>query len=142
MSKVIDMSPAAQWLVKEAQKRPVKYILQGFGDLADPKYNGGYKAGLHEPLEFESFNAALWFLEQWATEVGVSQMDGIAYEFRELKLDPEDDRVTIIEVLSSGHKQVVWHFSGWHWDADEFGLEQGKFLGHEKSVYSETMEDY
>lgn len=134
MSNVIDISPVMQALVKEAQKRPVKYILQGFGDLADPGCNGGYKAGLHDPLTFSSLSAALWFLEKWTIE--------IIGEEREYKLDPEDDRVLIWEVVASGHKKVVWHFSGWHWDAEEFGLEQGKFLGHEKSVYSETMEDY
>ena len=57
-------------------------------------------------------------------------------------IDPEDDRVLIWEVLSSGHKKVVWHFSGWHWSYDEFdGLEQGKYIGHERSVYEEMMED-
>lgn len=107
----------------------VKYIMQGFGDLDDPTYNDGYKAGLHNPLEFESLAAALWFLETWAVEISDGE--------KELKLDPEDDRVLIWEVLPDGHRKVVWHFSGWHWDADEFGLPQGKFLGHKKSVYEE-----
>lgn len=49
--------------------------------------------------------------------------------------DPEDDRILIWEVLPSGHKKVVWHFSGWHWDADEFGLPQGKLPGDERSLY-------
>jgi len=56
--------------------------------------------------------------------------------------DPEDDRILIWEVLPSGHKKVVWHFSGWHWDSDEFyGLEQGKLPNDEKSLYEIAMED-
>jgi uncharacterized protein (DUF3820 family) len=50
--------------------------------------------------------------------------------------DPEDDRILIWEVLPSGHKKVVWHFSGWHWDADEFyELPQGKLNGDTDSLY-------
>ena len=56
--------------------------------------------------------------------------------------DPEDDRILIWEILPSGHKKVVWNFNGWHWDQDEFGLDQGKYIGHKKSVYEEMMEDY
>lgn len=50
--------------------------------------------------------------------------------------DPEDDRILIWEVLPTGHKKVVWHFSGWHWDADEFGLEQGCLADDEESLYA------
>lgn len=49
--------------------------------------------------------------------------------------DPEDDRILIWEILPSGHKKVVWHFSGWHWDADEFGLGQGSLPGDQTSLY-------
>jgi len=118
-----------QFVVAEVEKEKTKYVLQGFGDLDDPDYNGGYKAGLHKPLDFPTLNDALWFLEIWAVEIS----DGD----KTLKLDPEDDRVLIWEVLPDGHKKVVWHFSGWQWDAEEFGLEQGCFLGHKESVYSE-----
>lgn len=59
--------------------------------------------------------------------------------------DPEDDRIVIWEVLDSGHRKVVWHFSGWHWDSnggDLVGgpLAQGKLRGHSKSYYDEVME--
>lgn len=49
--------------------------------------------------------------------------------------DPEDDRILVWEILETGHAKVVWHFSGWHWDANEFNLPQGKLPGHEKSLY-------
>jgi hypothetical protein len=55
--------------------------------------------------------------------------------------DPEDNRILIHEILPTGHSKVVWHFSGWHWDQNEFG-EQGKLLEHDKSLYDESMEDY
>lgn len=51
-------------------------------------------------------------------------------------IDTEDDRVLIWEVLPSGHKKVVWHFSGDHWRGDEFDLEQGALPGDEKSLYA------
>lgn len=120
--------------VKSVKKGGTMYILQGFGDLEDPHYNGGYKAGLDKPLSFHSLNEALWFLEGWAVEIDDDE--------RVLKLDPEDDRVLIWKVASDGQRKVVWHFSGWHWNAEQFGIEQGAFIGHEKSVYSECMENY
>lgn len=53
--------------------------------------------------------------------------------------DPEDDRILIWEVLVSGHKKVVWHFSGWHWDSEEFDVGQGSLPGDERSLYDEAM---
>jgi hypothetical protein len=50
-------------------------------------------------------------------------------------IDTEDNRLLVWEVLPSGHKKVVWHFSGDHWNADEFGLEQGSLPGDDKSLY-------
>jgi hypothetical protein len=56
--------------------------------------------------------------------------------------DPEDDRILIWEVLPSGHKKVVWHFSGWHWDANEFyELEQGCYINEERCVYAISNDD-
>jgi hypothetical protein len=61
--------------------------------------------------------------------------------------DPEDDRIVVWEVLDTGHKKPIWHFSGWHWDPDAHDLfehpePQGKLPGHSKSLYEEVMEDY
>lgn len=55
--------------------------------------------------------------------------------------DPEDDRILVWEVLVSEHKKVVWHFSGWHWDSDEFGLPQGALPGDGESLYGKIMRE-
>jgi hypothetical protein len=55
--------------------------------------------------------------------------------------DPEDDRILIWEVLPSGHRKVVWHFSGWHWDAEEFGLDQGALPGDNLPLYAIALAD-
>jgi len=112
------------------------YVIEGLGDLGDSSYNDGYKRGLHAPLPFLTLETALAFIEAWNED---KNEDGENVG----KLDPEDDRVLIWEVLSTGHKKAVWHFSGWHWDADEFsGLDQGKFAGHARSVYDELLAEY
>lgn len=54
--------------------------------------------------------------------------------------DPEDDRILIWEILHSGHKKVVWHFSGWHWSHDEYGA-QGALPGDNESLYSIACSD-
>jgi hypothetical protein len=48
--------------------------------------------------------------------------------------DPEDDRIVIYEVKPP-HLTPVWHFSGWHWSCEEFGLEQGKLPGMSNPLY-------
>ncbi len=110
------------------------YVLQGYGDLADPTYNGGYKAGLHNPLPFPTLAAALLFLERWADTY---DEDGVVSSL----LDPEDDKVEIHEV-KDGKRKLVWVCFGWHYPDLWNVIEQGKYLGHAKSVYSELMEDY
>lgn len=58
--------------------------------------------------------------------------------------DPEDDRMLIWEILPSGHMKVIWHFSGWHWNGEEFGvppLRQGSYIGEDKSVYEISSTD-
>ncbi len=111
-----------------------KFVMRGYGDLADPTYNGGYKAGLHKPLTFPTLNQALWYLEKWATTVDdegkVSNL-----------IDPEDDKVEIHEV-KDGKRKLVWLCFGWHYDMWHCGVDQGSFIGHAKSVYEELMEDY
>jgi len=56
--------------------------------------------------------------------------------------DPEDDRILIWEVLPSGHRKVVWHFSGWHHNGEEFGLEQGCLPGDDACLYTLALTDY
>ena len=61
--------------------------------------------------------------------------------------DPEDNRILIWEVLTTGHRKVVWHFSGWHWNQDCSDvawkkLPQGSLFGYRKSLYADVMENY
>lgn len=96
-----------------------KYILKAYGDIQDIYWNG---------MEFSSLNEALWYLERETTS-----SDGM------VNLDPEDDKVEIIEVKAES-STVVWNFYGWHFSVFEGALPQGKFLKHEKSVYQELLE--
>jgi hypothetical protein len=118
------------------------YEMQGYGDLADPEYNGGYKKGLHNPLPFPSLTEAVWYLEKWANYTETDNEDGepVNVGLHSL-LDPEDDKVEIHEVNGKKRK-LVWIMFGWHYDMWHCGVEQGKFIGHAKSVYEEIMEDY
>lgn len=95
-----------------------KYVLKAYGDIADIYWDG---------REFDTLNEALWGLEK---EVTFS--DGGR------SLDPEDDMVEIVEVTAES-ATVVWRFWGWHFSVFESELPQGRFLGHEKSVYEELM---
>lgn len=95
-----------------------KYILKAYGDIEGVYWNN---------KEFSSLNEALWFLEK-----EVTFLDG------ERNLDPEDDMVEIVEVTAE-FTTVVWRFWGWHFSVFESELPQGRFLGHEKSVYEELM---
>jgi hypothetical protein len=124
-----------KWLSSTYERRQVPenishYIMQGFGDLADPNYNGGFKKGLHEPKQFKCLHDALWWLDLWNVKE---------------KFDPEDDRIVIWEVTNTGHKKPVWQASGWHWPYDEVDgikLDQGCLLDDDTSLYSRVMEDY
>ncbi len=111
-----------------------KFVMRGYGDLADPTYNGGYKAGLHKPLTFPTLDTALWYLEKWATTV---DEEG---EVSSL-LDPEDDKVEIWEVNGTKRK-LVWCCFGWHYPDRWDVIDQGSYIGHTKSVYAELMEDF
>lgn len=55
-------------------------------------------------------------------------------QFRETP-DPEDDRILLWEVLPSGHRKVVWAFTGWHHSSDEFACGQGRIPGDPKDLY-------
>lgn len=53
----------------------------------------------------------------------------------------EHDQILIWEVLPSGHRKVVWHFSGWHYDPDEYTLlPQGKLPGDTMSLYDRAAD--
>ncbi len=117
-------------------EREIRYEMRGYGDLADPEYNGGYKAGLHKPLEFRSLQEALLFLERWANTIEENKHD----YYMVSKLDPEDDKVEIHRV-NGAKRKLVWCYYGWHYPDLWNVIEQGKYIGHAKSVYAELMED-
>ncbi len=48
---------------------------------------------------------------------------------------PKRDQILIWEVLPSGHRKVVWHFSGTRFDQNEHGAMQGSLPGDDKSLY-------
>ncbi len=102
----------------------MKYIVKQFGDISGKN-------------EFDSFREALEFVEKTtrylALELYENEEDWIKDGGMNF-CDPEDNRITITK-----DDKVIWHFSGWHWDADEFEIPQGKLLGHEKSLYEESL---
>jgi len=97
------------------------YIVELLGDLARDSEEDGRK----DIQSFSSLEEALLYIRneiKWA--------------------DPEDDRILVWEVLPSGHKKVMWHFSGWHWNADEFHeLDQGVLPGDEQPFYTRMLRD-
>lgn len=125
----------ASSLFVSCRREEVRYKIEFFGDceFAEEKTPFGNKKRPYgrdwiEPPLFESLTDSLMYLEKL---IGSENNDLPGF------IDPKDDRVLIWEILPSGHKKVVWHFSGWHWACDEFGIEQGTLLGHEESLYSE-----
>lgn len=88
-----------------------RYEIECFGDIRDKQV-------------FESLKDALVYLKK-------------TYGYT----DPEDNRMIVKELLESGHSKVVWHFSGWHWDSQEFDLPQGKYIGDKESVYEISCRD-
>jgi hypothetical protein len=99
----------------------MKYIVEQFGDI-------------HGKNEFKTFDEALDFIDTLTKYLASEFEDPAINNF----CDPEDNRITISEVLDTGHSKVVWHFSGWHWDENEFDLPQGKLKGHNLSLYEES----
>ena len=104
-----------------------KYIVEQFGDISGRD-------------TFNSLVEALLFVEKICIELATEDCDDIQEWINNGGLpycDTEDNRITITEI-NGGIKKVVWHFSGWHWDSEEFGIPQGKLLGHQKSLYEES----
>jgi hypothetical protein len=90
----------------------MKYMIERLGDIDGKTY--------HNTID-EALN-------QLAFEYPIK--DGERYT-----PDPEDDRILIWERPDTEPDKVVWHFSGWHWDAEEFGIPQGKLPHDDKSLY-------
>ena len=108
-----------------------RYVIEYLGDL-----EGEWDQTIHDSLDKALHSLTALYPVFTYEEHGVG-----ASEDRRQTPDPEDDRILIWEVLPSGHRKVVWHFSGWHFDQEEFGP-QGTLPGDEKSLYQLAMADY
>lgn len=109
------------------------YVIEFKGDLDDP------------PWATDTLSAALEYLaeEKGYGKPAKDYVSGYEEDAEEILVpDPEDDRILIWEVEAGTEPKVVWHFSGWHWDSTEFGIDQGKLPGHDKSLMDLAMEDY
>lgn len=100
------------------------YVVEQFGDIAGKD-------------EFPTLRESLEFVERICTNLALENYDWDEDAWIKdggfPSCDPEDNRITIKK-----DGKVIWHFSGWHWDGDEFGIPQGKLLGHTKSLYEES----
>jgi len=67
-------------------------------------------------------------------------LDTDQWLFKRQTPDPEDDRILIWEITDTGHRKVVWHFSGWHWNANEYGLPQGTLPGDDVCLIALALE--
>jgi hypothetical protein len=121
------------WRLNGLEGPKTEYIIERLGDLSG--------LTLHNSLEEALKQLELEYPLEIVTEDNAWSERPLGTSYRTTP-DPEDDRILIWEILTTGHKKVVWHFSGWHWDAEEFyNLEQGKLIGDEKSLYSIACED-
>lgn len=120
-----------------------EYVVELLGDIIQP-VNSGTAQVWEDDFEnyavFDSMDEAITFI---VGLVNRPAPDGDT-SLGDLSMpDPEDDRIVVWEVMPSGHRKALWHFSGWHYDAEEFyGLEQGQLPGHEASLYSEALTYY
>ena len=115
----------------EREIKMTKYMIERLGDIDGKTFHNSLDEALTQlekeyPLRFEKTNGWGDPLNKWVR----------------MTPDIEDDRILIWEILPSNHSKVVWHFSGWHWDCDEFGLPQGKLPKDKKSLYELGGEDY
>ena len=116
--------------------KSIGYVIQGEGDAWGCEI-------------FRTFDDALDRIREIVTYNGPWPQPGIDRDRSDkghIQFDPEDDRVTIWEVLPTGHKRVVWHFSGWHWNTSDFltpegdVLEQGALPGDSRPL-QEAVQD-
>ena len=108
-----------------------RYVIEFLGDL-----EGDWDNSIHESLDRALEGLSALYPVDTYEEHGV----GLPEERRQTP-DPEDDRILIWEVLQSGHRKVVWHFSGWHFDQEEYGP-QGTLPGDGNTLYALAMAEY
>lgn len=132
-----EVTAAAQILheANELEKEDAKHLLRQFHGATDIDEQTVYiveRLGDIDGLtKHESLATAL---EHLSAEFPVTE-DG----FRDI--DTEDNRLHVWELLPTGHKKVVWQFSGDHWRGDEFEIDQGTLPGDDKPLYSMAYVD-
>lgn len=135
-----------------AQADGAKKLLngEGFQDKETPRYVVEDDTDNSENFSsaFESYDEAIAYLAKEYPKETISNDEA---DFRGLEQGskqrstpcPKRDQILIWEVLPSGHRKVVWHFSGYRYNQDKFGIPQGKLPGDEESLYDLAMkQDY
>lgn len=137
-----DVSQAAKLITDQDNSKLTKALLAGRDDIADETVYVIERLGdldgntVHESLDAAFAYLSLEYPIEEHTDFGGETTEGRSTP------DPEDDRILIWEILPSGHKKVVEHFSGWHWNPDEFGIPQMTLPGDDKPLMSIAMADY
>lgn len=111
----------------------MRYVINLFGDILDTRKDQNKET----QRAFPSLEDALVWIREEFTSTTEYQCDPGYVEFH--GPDPEDDRITVSEIRDDGSMIVVWHFSGWHFDAEEFGIPQGCLPGDNISLYEKTL---
>ena len=134
-----DISAAAKRMVDTDTSKLATALLAGKTGIADETVYVIERLGdVEGDTVHESRDAALAYL---ALEYPIEMQSDFGDEIGEGRStpDPEDDRILVWEILPTGHKKVVEHFSGWHWNADEFGIEQMTLPGDDAPLINLAM---
>lgn len=137
-----DISQAAKAIVERDNSELTKALLAGRGAITDKTVYVIERLGdIDGATVHESLNAAFAYL---VLEYPIEMQSDFGDEIGEGRStpDPEDDRILIWEVLPTGHKKVVEHFSGWHWNADEFGIDQMTLPGDSQNLMAIAVAGY
>lgn len=94
-----------------------------------------HKASLHN-----DFDEALARLEQlYPLRHEAEDGFGEVFTFRETP-DPDEDQILIWEILPSGHRKVIWHYSGTHLQKKHM-IPQGRLPGDSEDLYTLAQRD-
>ena len=137
-----EISQAAKAIVERDNSELTKALLAGRDTITDETVYVIERLGdIDGATVHESLDAAFAYLVlEYPIEMQINFCDEIS-EGRSTP-DLEDDRILIWEILPSGHKKVVEHFSGGHWNADEFGIDQMTLPGDSQSLMAIAVARY
>ncbi|WP_162815029.1 DUF3820 family protein [Erythrobacter aureus] len=106
------------------------YVLEDRRDFATGKLSD-----VHDTLDLALAAIDAEYPIEPVSEEEAEFHDAIAGELVRSSPCPKRDQILIWEVLPTGHRKVVWHFSGTRFSQNEHGIAQGKLPGDEKSLY-------